>query len=209
MRPNRHLIIFAKAPVLGRVKRRLAAEVGDVEALRFYRANLARLIRRLGGDRRWTARMVLSPDSAATNGFPGMAVGAVSAQGSGDIGTRMGRAIAACPPGPAVLIGADIPGVTPAHIARAFAALQGHDLVFGPAADGGFWLVGASATGRRRLVFAKDIRWSSAHALADTRAGLPAGTRVALADRLEDIDDAAAYRRWRALTPMRSGKTIR
>jgi len=201
MHVRRHLIIFAKAPVLGRVKRRLAAEVGDVEALRFYRANLARLIRGLGGDRRWTTRLVLSPDRAARKGFPGLAANAVSAQDGGDIGTRMGRAIAACPPGPALLIGADIPGVTPAHIARAFAALQGHDLVFGPAADGGFWLVGASATGRRALVFADAIRWSSAHALADTRAGLPAGTRVALADRLEDIDDAAAYRRWRARTP--------
>ena len=198
MRPNRHLILFAKAPILGRVKRRLAAEVGDVEALRFYRANLSRLILRLGRDRRWTAQLVLSPDSAARNGFPGMAANAVSAQGSGDIGTRMGRAIAAAPPGPVLLIGADIPDVTPAHIARAFEAFRGHDLVFGPAADGGYWLVGASATGRRKLVFADDIRWSSAHALADTRAGLPAGTRVALTDRLEDIDDARAYRRWRA-----------
>jgi len=204
MRPNRHLILFAKAPMLGRVKRRLAAEVGEVEALRFYRATLARLIRRLGGDRRWTARLVLSPDGVAANGFPGMAANAVFAQGSGDIGTRMGRAIAACPPGPALLIGADIPDVTPAHIARAFAALRGRDLVFGPAADGGFWLVGASESGRRKLVFADGIRWSSAHALADTRAGLPAGTSVVLADTLEDVDTAAALARWRAQTPVRS-----
>jgi len=200
MRPNRHLILFAKAPMMGRVKRRLAAQVGEVEALRFYRATLARLIRRLGGDRRWTTRLVLSPDSAAAKGFPGMAANAVFAQGGGDIGARMGRAIAAAPPGPAVLIGADIPDVTPAHIARAFAALRGHDVVFGPAADGGFWLVGANATGRRSLVFADAVRWSSAHALADTSAGLAAGTSVVLADTLEDIDTAAALARWRART---------
>jgi len=201
MIPQRHLIIFAKSPALGQVKRRLAAEIGDVEALRFYRANLTRLIRRLGGDRRWTTRLVVSPDGVARNGFPGMAGHAVSAQGGGDIGARMGRAIAAAPPGPAVLIGADIPDVTPAHIARAFEALRGHDVVFGPAADGGYWLVGASAMARRELVFADDIRWSSPHALADTRAGLPAGTQVALADRLEDFDDAGAYRRWRMRGP--------
>ena len=165
MRPNRHLILFAKAPTLGRVKRRLAAEVGEVEALRFYRANLSRLILRLGRDRRWTAQLVLSPDSAARNGFPGMAANAVSAQGSGDIGTRMGRAIAAAPPGPVLLIGADIPDVTPAHIARAFEAFRGHDLVFGPAADGGYWLVGASATARRahKRAFSFCLRRSSAH----------------------------------------------
>jgi glycosyltransferase A (GT-A) superfamily protein (DUF2064 family) len=123
---------------------------------------------------------------------------AVFAQGGGDIGARMARAIAACPPGPALLIGADIPGVTPAHIARAFQAVRGHDLVFGPAADGGFWLVGASAAGRRALVFADNIRWSSAHALADTLSGLPPGTRIAHADTMEDVDTAAACRRWRA-----------
>jgi rSAM/selenodomain-associated transferase 1 len=198
MHLRRHLILFAKAPALGQVKRRLAAEIGEVEALRFYRATLNRMIRRFGNDRRWTARLVLSPDRAARTGFPGMPGSAVFAQGGGDIGARMARAIAACPPGPALLIGADIPGVTPAHIARAFQAVRGHDLVFGPAADGGFWLVGASAAGRRALVFADNIRWSSAHALADTLSGLPPGTRVAHADTMEDVDTAAAYRRWRA-----------
>lgn len=197
MRAHRHLIIFAKAPVLGRVKRRLAAEIGAVEALRFYRATLSRLIRRLGSDRRWTAHLVVSPDSAAQNGFRGMAGAAVSAQGGGDIGTRMGRAIAAVPPGLVLLIGADIPGVTPAHIARAFAALRGRDLVFGAAADGGFWLVGGSAVGRRKLAFADGIRWSTQDTLADALAGLPPGTRVAHADTMEDVDTAAAYRRWR------------
>jgi len=198
MTARRHLVIFAKAPAIGRVKRRLAAEIGEVEALRFYRATLARLVGRLGRDRRWSARLALSPDRAARDGALGFG-GTVVPQGGGDLGARMGRAIAGCPPGPAVLIGADIPDVAPAHVARAFAALRGHDVVFGPATDGGFWLVGASAAGRRRLAFAEGIRWSSAHALADTRAGLPTGTGVAVADTLADVDDAAAHARWRAL----------
>jgi rSAM/selenodomain-associated transferase 1 len=195
---SRHLVIFAKAPVMGQVKRRLAAAIGEVEALRFYRANLKRLIRRLARDRRWTARLALAPDRAAHDGFPNAEGLAVTPQGGGDLGARMGRAIAGCPPGPVVLIGADIPGIAPALIARAFVALRGHEVVFGPAADGGYWLVGASAAGRHKLVFAEGIRWSSPQALADTRAGLAPGTRIALADTLEDIDDAAAYARWRS-----------
>ncbi|MDH3232713.1 MAG: TIGR04282 family arsenosugar biosynthesis glycosyltransferase [Alphaproteobacteria bacterium] len=198
MSPQLHLVIFAKLPILGQVKRRLAADIGAVEALRFYRSNLRRLIRRLGCDRRWTTRLALTPDRATDNAVAGSGALTVVPQGGGDLGARMGRAIEGCPPGPAVLIGADIPGVGPGHIKRAFTALRGNDVVFGPAADGGYWLVGASTTGRRKLAFGGSIRWSTAHALADTRAGLPAGARVALADTLEDVDDAAAYTRWRA-----------
>jgi len=195
---ERHLILFAKLPALGRVKRRLAAEIGAVEALRFYRATLHRLILRLGRDRRWNTHLALAPGSAPARGLPAADRLHIFAQSGGDIGERMWHAIAACPPGAALLIGADIPAVTPAHIARAFEALRGNDVVFGPAADGGYWLVGASGAGRRTLVFGPNIRWSSAHALDDTRAGLAPGVRVALGDTIEDIDTAAAYRRWRA-----------
>jgi uncharacterized protein len=41
------------------------------------------------------------------------------------------------------------------------------------------------------------VRWSSEHALADTRAGLPGAMSVALLETLEDVDDAGAYARWR------------
>jgi hypothetical protein len=73
------------------------------------------------------------------------------------------------------------------------------DLVFGPAEDGGFWLVGV----RRRQVLPAlfgRVRWSTPHALADTLAGLPPGITVGFVDRLEDVDDGEAYRR---LSPRR------
>ena len=47
------------------------------------------------------------------------------------------------PPGPVVVIGSDIPGITARHIAEAFRLLGRHAFVFGPARDGGYWLVGA------------------------------------------------------------------
>ena len=97
------------------------------------------------------------------------------------------------PPGPVCIIGADIPGITSAHIARAFAALGDHEAVFGPALDGGYWLVGLQCTGAVPQGLFQGVRWSTEHALADTMATLP-GRRIALIDQLRDIDTVADLR---------------
>ncbi|MGB1208123.1 MAG: TIGR04282 family arsenosugar biosynthesis glycosyltransferase, partial [Paracoccaceae bacterium] len=110
-------------------------------------------------------------------------------QGAGDLGARMRRAMDGLPPGPVVLIGSDIPDVRPAHIAQAFAALGGRDLVFGPAPDGGFWLVGHSRRRPAPWGFMRGVRWSSRHALADTQATWP-GAKTAQVAALRDVDTA-------------------
>lgn len=190
----RHLVLFVRAPQYGVGKRRLAGDVGDLAALRFQRAMLGMLFRRLGRDRRWRLRLAVTPDRALgrarlwPHGVP------ISAQGKGNLGMRMRRALAACPPGPAVLIGADIPAVAACHIAAAFRLLGDHDLVFGPAADGGFWLVGARRSPRLPPLFGT-VRWSGPHALADALGNLPRLVSVGFAARLEDVDDGAALRR--------------
>ena len=120
----------------------------------------------------------------------------ILAQGKGDLGARMARAIAAIPQGPVVLVGSDIPGIRPPHIARAFRALASGGVVFGPSEDGGYWLIGIRDRALLRGLF-RGVRWSTKHALADTIANLPPGRDYALADTLSDVDDAAAWRRWR------------
>ena len=60
---KRHLVIFTRAPQAGRVKRRLASEIGLTAAARFYRATLTDLIRRLANDRRWTVWLFVTPDN--------------------------------------------------------------------------------------------------------------------------------------------------
>ncbi len=87
--------------------------------------------------------------------------------------------------GPRIVIGSDIPGVRRHHIARAFAALGRHDAVFGPAEDGGFWLVGLRH--RPPVGMFKGVRWSTSHVLADSLATMP-DLSVALIDRLHDVD---------------------
>ena len=191
---RRHLIVMAKAPRLGRVKTRLAQDVGAVAAWNFYRRNLADVTRRLAADPRWQTYLGVSPDDSANNPALWPADIARLPQGTGDLGARMAGLLNAMPPGPALLIGADIPGVRPEHIWAAFRALGNADAVFGPADDGGYWLVGL----RRRPVPAnlfRDVRWSSADALADTLSNLPAHWRHAPAATLSDIDDGAALSR--------------
>lgn len=189
---RRHLIIFTRLPRLGRGKRRLAAHVGPVEAWRLQCLMLTALLRRLGRDRRWKTWLAVTPDRSGP--WP-PALGRVG-QGRGDLGRRMARVARSMPPGPAVIVGSDIPDLTASHVAKAFAMLGRHDAVFGPAADGGFWLVGL----RRRPRFLdpfQGVRWSSRHALADTLANL-AGMRVAMLETLEDLDDGEALARFRA-----------
>lgn len=177
------VIIFARAPRLGTVKRRLAREIGDLPALRFYRNQLAVLLRRLGRDRRWRTVLAVTPDRAAARWpvrLPCLP------QGRGDLGARMQRALSRHRR--AVLVGSDIPGVGPADIAGAFRTLGRADAVFGPAEDGGYWLVGLGPR-RPERPFAS-VRWSSEHALADTLANFR-GRRLALLRRLRDVDTAA------------------
>lgn len=183
---QQHLVIFAKAPRMGCVKSRLAVDVGRVRAWGLYRAWLTALIRRMRRDSRWTTWLAITPDSnvlAATWGLPKHRR---RGQGRGDLGARMNRAMASCPPGNVILIGADIPMVRGNHIADAFKLLRHNDAVFGPTPDGGFWLVGAH---QNRPISYEGVRWSSPDTLEVTIANNP-HRRIKKAATLHDIDTA-------------------
>jgi rSAM/selenodomain-associated transferase 1 len=178
------VIVFARAPRLG-VKRRLAAGVGAMAALRFYRGQLAATLR-AARDRRWRTVLAVTPDHARARWPRGVAR---TGQGRGDLGVRMRRALA--PHRRAVLVGSDIPGLARGDLAAAFRALGRAEAVFGPAEDGGYWLVGY---GPRRPAWPfAGVRWSSRSALADTLANFT-GRRVALLRRLRDVDTAEDLR---------------
>ena len=193
---RRIVVVFARAPRLGAVKRRLARGIGDRAALRFHAATLDRLARGLRADRRFATVIAVTPDRA--RGRFGAGCPRIS-QGGGDLGARMDRAFRRYKRYQVAIIGCDIPDASAADALAAFAALGRADAAFGPAADGGYWLV---AIGVRRPArpFAK-VRWSSAHALDDTLANF-AGRRVALLRTLSDVDDADSYTSGRTRRPV-------
>ena len=195
---RQHLVIMVKAPHAGRVTTRLAARIGTAEAVRCYRALLERTVRRLARDRRWLTWLAVTPDAAAgrlAGCGRGVATLAVRPQGRGGLGARMQRLMDRLPPGPVVIVGSDVPGIAPDDIAAAFRALGAGDAVFGPAADGGYWLVGQRRAPATLQMFER-VRWSSPHTLADTLANLE-GRRIAHLRTIADVDSEADYLRWR------------
>ncbi len=179
------LYVFVRAPRLGTVKNRLAAGIGTRAALCFYRAMLDRTVRMLAADRRFRTILAVTPDRARG---PWRRCLPVVPQGGGDLGARMQRALDRHRRGRVVIVGADIPDLRADDVARAFRLLRGVPACFGPAEDGGYWLVGVGPR-RPERPFA-GVRWSGPHALADTRANF---TRhpAALLRRLRDVDTAA------------------
>lgn len=184
------VIVFARAPRLGAVKRRLARDIGHRAALRFHVATMTRLVRALVAERRFQTIVAVTPDRARLS----LRVKQMP-QGSGDLGTRMHRAFWRYPKGRVAIIGCDIPAAGPVDLLAAFRALGHAGAVFGPAVDGGYWLV-AMGVRRPARPFAR-VRWSSEHALIDTLENF-AGRRVAQLRTLNDVDTGDDWRRHNA-----------
>lgn len=180
------VIVMLKEPRAGRVKTRLGKDIGMTAAAWWFRHQVSRLLRRID-DPRWDVVLAVAPDRAGLQSRVWPPNFARIAQGSGDLGARMKRAMVSVATGPVCVIGADIPQIDKVHIVRAFAQLGASDAVFGPAPDGGYWLIGVRRTRPMPPHLFQNVRWSSAHALADTRRSL-GDLSVAMIDELQDID---------------------
>jgi glycosyltransferase A (GT-A) superfamily protein (DUF2064 family) len=95
-----------------------------------------------------------------------------------------------------LVIGTDCPEVSTALIETAFGRLDRADAVFGPAADGGYYLVGMKRPIRELF---EAIPWGTAATLSTTLArARAAALEVALLDERRDIDTAEDWRRWQS-----------
>lgn len=189
--PKRIVGVFAKAPAPGRVKTRLAADVGDRQAVEIYRAMGRAIVDELRGG---PYRLVVygdPPDEEsldAIRSWLGPDGLEVRPQTDGDLGRRMHAALTEAleEADEALLVGADIPGIDQPTVRRAFAALAEDDVVLGPATDGGYYLVGLSSPCHELF---REMPWSTSRVLAETmrRAG-SAGLQVGLLEEKSDVD---------------------
>ncbi|WP_046242662.1 TIGR04282 family arsenosugar biosynthesis glycosyltransferase [Hymenobacter terrenus] len=195
-----HLLVFARVPALGRVKSRLAAGVGPDQALAIYHELLA--ITRTAVTEAGVPTTVWLADTAGpeptdteAREWPGMTT---RCQEAGDLGQRMmaafGEAFAAGAHR-AAIIGTDCPGLRAAHLTQAFRLLADHDVVLGPATDGGYYLLGLR---QPQPELFQQKAWSTASVLTDTLADARRlGLQVALLPELRDVDTAADLAAWR------------
>lgn len=189
------LVIMLKEPRPGRVKTRLGKDIGMTRAAWWFRHQTAALLRRLE-DPRWQILLAVAPDNEGVKSRVWPRHFARVPQGSGNLGTRMRNVFSTLPSGPVCIIGGDIPGIEKGHIKQAFDALGTNECVFGPAPDGGYWLVGMKRTQEMSPSLFDNVRWSSEHALGDSIKSL-GGARFALIDTLDDVDTLDDLQRWK------------
>jgi hypothetical protein len=198
--PDARLLIFAKAPVPGRVKTRLAGQLGTRGAAALYQKLLRRTVRIAYNARLCPIELWCAPDArhgffAACRQEYGVTL---RRQCAGDLGRRMNRALnqTLAAGHPAVLIGGDCASLGETELRTAFGLLAaGHEAVLGPAADGGYVLVGLN---RPCLALFRDIAWSTPTVLAATRRRLRrAGMNWAELPPGWDVDTPADLRRLR------------
>jgi len=202
MSHNVKVAVFARAPVLGEVKTRLAQGVGVDEALRTHQLLLDRtlgLVTRLTRrDANWSAELWLAGNAEALlDASPGLEI-PLLAQVDGNLGQRMCAAAenvverGSWP----VIIGCDCPMMSVDYLERAIAALvRGDDVVFGPAEDGGYVLIAVRDSYPRLF---DEIAWSTPLVLEQSLARAEElDLNVTLLERLWDVDTIEDWRRWR------------
>ena len=164
-KPRACLVIMAKEPLPGKVKTRLAREVGSTVATWWFRHQLKKTIRTLN-DPRWDIIVSLSPDIfVKRRNFWSPEINCIP-QGRGNLGQKMRNILKLFANRPICIIGGDIPGITRLEISEAFKKLASRKFVIGPAEDGGFWLIGHQ--GRAPAKLFDGVRWSSPWAYLDT-----------------------------------------
>lgn len=194
------LILFTRYPEPGTTKTRLIPVLGPEGAAEFQRRLTERAAQIAAATRSRRGLLLEIRHSGGSQAEMRQWLGqefSYRPQGPGDIGTRMEACFrAAFEEGAerAVLIGADIPALSPAILSRAFDGLDRCDLVFGPAADGGYYLIGATAAGFRRsgAFLASGITWGAPDVLVQTlRRVRDAHLTCTLLEPLADVDGPA------------------
>lgn len=199
-RSGQRLIVFTRYPEPGQTKTRLIPLLGPEGAAQLHRRMTEHTLRRV---RQFLTRhpvaLEIHYDAGNREGLRRW-LGAdlrFVPQADGDLGRRMDLVLTKSfeeAMRRVVLTGTDIPGVRPAHLARAFRVLRRKDVVIGPAGDGGYYLIGV-----RRPVHAlfEGIPWGTGQVLEKTlKVAEAQGLGVELLDRLDDVDRPEDIRVW-------------
>jgi rSAM/selenodomain-associated transferase 1 len=174
------IALFARYPTPGKAKTRLIPALGAEGAALVHRRLVERTIATI---RESGVPFTVWFTGAAREHFAAWLGEDVelAEQGEGDLGERLERV-----PAPAILLGADVPGLAAQTLRQAVDGLRSHEVVIGPALDGGYYLLGFNQPVPFLFV---DMPWGSDAVFEETMARLDAqGLEAALLDPLDDCD---------------------
>ncbi len=188
------LLIFVKSPIVGEVKTRLAASIGNEKAIEVYQELLKHtrdIIKKVDAKPQiWYGNHI--PTDDIWSDYPRFE------QPEGDLGAKMKYAFITALQSYAkvVLIGSDCPELSTHHLQEAFQLLENNDVVLGPATDGGYYLIGMK---QMHDTLFTDIVWSTVEVLDQTvQKIVKAGLSYALLEPLTDIDTVEDLRQFPA-----------
>lgn len=189
------IIIFAKAPVAGFAKTRLAPLLGADGAAQLARQMLISTCIEAGAVESATVELCIAPAPGQPLWSGPLPAGAdlLSDQGEGDLGARLARAAkrGLATSERILLIGTDCPELGRERLQRALGALGEHDAFISPASDGGYVLLGLR---RYSPTLFSGLEWSGPRVAADTIARLDSlGWSYAIGEMLRDIDEPADF----------------
>lgn len=160
------LLVFTRNASLGKVKTRLAASIGDAEALNVHKAFMQQTIDQTSQCK--CDKVVYYSDTIDVNDLFSKNGFRQEVQSGTDLGSRMKNAFTAEFSHfytSIVMIGSDCPDIDEASISHAFKQLEVKDLVVGPALDGGYYLLGSSAMHAELF---EGIEWSTSSVLSNS-----------------------------------------
>jgi len=192
------LVLFAKRPQLGEVKTRLAQEIGDLLAVRFYKAFLEDTFSKMIEFSLTAAktRLFIFRPVSNDNFFQKSPLNKFNLrfQRGEDLGEKLSSAMRQLlpPHEKVVIIGADSPALPVAFIQAAFFLLDQNEIVLGPSLDGGYFLIGMT---KPILEVFEDIPWSTSAVFSQTIKKVRSlNLNLGLLPPWYDIDDLDALR---------------
>lgn len=206
------IMVFVKAPVPGKVKTRLCPPLSSTQAATLYTAFVKDTLAAVQGAANSHAEVFYDPAAE----FPNLRWTQAASpplffpQQGDDLGTRLEQAFqSAFSRGApkAVAIGSDTPHITPVVIERAFSSLERADLVLGPTADGGYYLIGLKEP--CSFLF-QEISWSTVDVLRQTlERARQRGLKIATLPTLFDVDTISDLRKLAGLSVENGAKASR
>jgi hypothetical protein len=188
------VLLFIKYPEAGKVKTRLASEIGDINAAELYK-NFVMDILTMFGNLEYQLRIHFSPEGTKDKFIEWLGDQyCYTPQNGRDLGESMKNGfIHAFSEGfrGAVLIGSDSPDLPAGVVDKAFLSLENHDVVIGQAFDGGYYLIGFNDSGFLPEPF-YGIQWSTNTVFQRTMEILQKkGCKIYELPKWRDIDNAS------------------